>query len=284
MKTIREYIDQLDEISRRDFLKGAGATAGLAAMGAPKGANAQEVAKWSNYASKLALDSVGNVFDQTQDLRNWIAQNVSTWVTNYCDYTNSYNAQNVINYVNATALDASGFKDVNPILRGFGVYDLKRRANDFLMTYRAAILEKTKEFDQAVQQQKQQQQNLHPIFTKPYAELNLVLSYYHFAKELDRSKVPVIQAELSKYIKATNEKDLVNSGYRQIESALENIKNSDPNRYKELSRSFLAHGPQDLERLKTLTAKKEPEFKEDSVDEDATPDAVRRIEQLTQYK
>jgi hypothetical protein len=33
MKTLREYIDQLDEISRRDFLKGAGATAGLAALG-----------------------------------------------------------------------------------------------------------------------------------------------------------------------------------------------------------------------------------------------------------
>ena len=33
MKNIREYIDQLDEINRRDFIKGAGATAGLAAMG-----------------------------------------------------------------------------------------------------------------------------------------------------------------------------------------------------------------------------------------------------------
>jgi hypothetical protein len=40
MKTLREYIDQLDEISRRDFLKGAGATAGLAAMGDPKDAEA----------------------------------------------------------------------------------------------------------------------------------------------------------------------------------------------------------------------------------------------------
>ena len=41
MKTLREYIDQLDEISRRDFLKGAGATAGLAAIGAPKDAKAE---------------------------------------------------------------------------------------------------------------------------------------------------------------------------------------------------------------------------------------------------
>jgi hypothetical protein len=40
MKTLREYIEILDEISRRDFLKGAGATAGLAAMGAPKDAKA----------------------------------------------------------------------------------------------------------------------------------------------------------------------------------------------------------------------------------------------------
>ena len=36
MKTLREYIEILDEISRRDFLKGAGATAGLAAMGGAK--------------------------------------------------------------------------------------------------------------------------------------------------------------------------------------------------------------------------------------------------------
>jgi hypothetical protein len=40
MKTLREYIDQLDEISRRDFLKGAGAAAGAAALGAPKDAKA----------------------------------------------------------------------------------------------------------------------------------------------------------------------------------------------------------------------------------------------------
>jgi hypothetical protein len=40
MKTLREYIDQLNEISRRDFLKGMGATAGTAALGAPKTAAA----------------------------------------------------------------------------------------------------------------------------------------------------------------------------------------------------------------------------------------------------
>jgi hypothetical protein len=33
MKTLREMMDQLDEISRRDFIRGAGAAAGLAAVG-----------------------------------------------------------------------------------------------------------------------------------------------------------------------------------------------------------------------------------------------------------
>jgi TonB family protein len=42
MKTLREYIEILDEISRRDFLKGAGAALGSVVLGAPKGAFGQE--------------------------------------------------------------------------------------------------------------------------------------------------------------------------------------------------------------------------------------------------
>jgi tRNA A37 N6-isopentenylltransferase MiaA len=37
MKTLREYMDILDEISRRDFIKGAGAAAATAAAGGAKG-------------------------------------------------------------------------------------------------------------------------------------------------------------------------------------------------------------------------------------------------------
>ena len=48
MKTLREYLDQLDEISRRDALKYAGATAAGAALGA---AGMQQYAKRSDYQS-----------------------------------------------------------------------------------------------------------------------------------------------------------------------------------------------------------------------------------------
>ena len=290
---IREMLDRLDEISRRDFLKGAGATAGLAAMGAPKGAQAQEVVKWANYARQLALDSVRvSSNDPSGDLRSWVAQNVSIWVSNYCEYTNSYNAKNVIDYCNETALDASGFKDAGlTLFRLLNVADLKKRANDFILTYRSAIQEKTKEFDRLVQQQQKQQQqqqsqqqNLHPIFTRPYDDLNTALSYYYFAKQLDQSKVPAMQAELSKYIKATNEKDLVNSGYKQIESILDNLKTSDTEKYKQMANGFLANGQTYINNLRKITSRKEPEFKEESVDEATTPDAVKRIEELIKYK
>jgi len=42
MKTLREYIEILDEISRRDFLRGAGAALGSVVLGAPTGAFGQE--------------------------------------------------------------------------------------------------------------------------------------------------------------------------------------------------------------------------------------------------
>ena len=65
MKTLREYIDQLDEINRRDFLKGVGATAGLAATGAAQ-------ADWQKQGDILGVDSgTGKLTGQnTQNYRN----------------------------------------------------------------------------------------------------------------------------------------------------------------------------------------------------------------------
>jgi len=54
MKTLREYIDQLDEISRRDFLKGVGATAGLAATGGAGSALGQTATAQQNTAATAA--------------------------------------------------------------------------------------------------------------------------------------------------------------------------------------------------------------------------------------
>ena len=54
---IREMLDRLDEISRRDFLKGVGATAGLAATGSAFGQSAEEKAKADQLARLKAASA-----------------------------------------------------------------------------------------------------------------------------------------------------------------------------------------------------------------------------------
>jgi hypothetical protein len=218
--------EQLEEISRRDFLKGVGATAGLAAMGAPKTANAQEVAKWSNYASKLALNTVMRIHqDSGYDLRNWITQNVSTWVSDYCNNTNSYNAKSVIDYCNDTALESSGLKDLNPLVSAFFT-NFKNKVSDFLTAYRAAIMEKTQEFNRVVQQQKQQ---AIPIAQEDMQKLAAGILLYIYAKEDGNEKLSSsINQILSKIIKAYNNKDQINAIYRGIYERHNETKTQDP--------------------------------------------------------
>ena len=75
MKTLREYINRLDEISRRDFIKGAGATAGLAAMGGVPGIAKAQMSPQDAEDRKNVMAYFGSVrklinprikFDQTQ--------------------------------------------------------------------------------------------------------------------------------------------------------------------------------------------------------------------------
>ena len=54
MKTLREFIDQLDEISRRDFVKGAGAAA-LGAVASTKSDKAQAEYTLSDYDTKSIM-------------------------------------------------------------------------------------------------------------------------------------------------------------------------------------------------------------------------------------
>lgn len=335
---IREMLDRLDEISRRDFLKGAGAAAGAAALGAPKGATAQNaprdavaykssgdegddwvrnpqhpdgwmrrseydqiygnkssqktsqqsISQWVTYARKLALDSVGGVSDQYWDLRNWIAQNVSLFVEDYCNYTNSYNAKNVIDSVNETALDASGFKDTNWLLRGFGLYDLKRRANDFILTYKSGMLEKKKEFARLVQQQNQQQQiekDVRGGFSPQEFDTILdALILYAICKDRqleNTNTFKTLATSIKKLIEVTNSKNQINELYKKAVQSVETLK-SNPRLYQSESDQFFRNAGVIVQKLDKIAGSKKPEF-EESIDEVATPDAVRRIEELIKY-
>lgn len=62
MKSLREYIDQLDEISRRDFLKGVGATAGAAALGGVSQSAKSQIIGGGENEAKIAATKAGSVF------------------------------------------------------------------------------------------------------------------------------------------------------------------------------------------------------------------------------
>jgi TonB family protein len=74
MKTLREYIDQLDEINRRDFLKGAGATAGLAALGTAGVAKAGDIEKEKLPHEYSAQDAKLKVYGDL--VRNAVVRNI----------------------------------------------------------------------------------------------------------------------------------------------------------------------------------------------------------------
>lgn len=82
MKTLREYIDQLDEISRRDFLKGAGAAAlaGAAGYAAHKDVSQDQyvdplyrlVGRLSEYYTSGVFSANELRGSEYQDVANWI--------------------------------------------------------------------------------------------------------------------------------------------------------------------------------------------------------------------
>jgi TonB family protein len=147
-----EAVDE--DISRRGFLKGAGAAAvagaGLATTSNAK-ADEQEINKWVKYATDLAIASMGWMARDTKyELREWLVDNVSKWVSDYCTKTNSYNAKEVVDYCNQKGAEASGMDKLNVVGKIFS-NNMKDRYQDFLYAYRDGIKESYLKFNKARQ-------------------------------------------------------------------------------------------------------------------------------------
>jgi hypothetical protein len=134
MKTLREYLDQLDEISRRDFLRGAGAAAAGAALGKLSPAQAQSAASISRYAADLAVRTVlGRVHTETgYDLRNYISENVYKFVSLACGMGKCPDRE-LIDRVNNLAAEEAGITKLN-FVTGM-LTNMKDRTKDFVLAY-----------------------------------------------------------------------------------------------------------------------------------------------------
>lgn len=133
MKTLREYMDQLDEISRRDFLKGAGAAA---VAGATGGAKAQWVKdpdykdpmddvvyrSWSNRSTNglatLQFNQNARQLHLKHNNGRWLPQ--SQWPSGRIRVDNNPPIEvmfTITNIPNLVYLSVPGSGDAEPIVR-----------------------------------------------------------------------------------------------------------------------------------------------------------------------
>ena len=278
-----------EDLTRRGFLKGAGAAAVAgAAGGTTTKANAQQITQWVKYATDLAVKTtLGRLHQDTgYDLRNWVATNVGNWVNGYCAQTNSYNAKNVIDYCNQQGLSASGLDKQNALVTAL-LTNMKDRCQDFLNAYRASINEKFQEFNQEVQKQQssqqssqQQKQAMGGLNPDEFDIVIEAVMLYALSKDADPSGAmgPMhkdVAAALGRFIRAYNNKDYVNSLYSKMKQSLEQVKQNQTIYLKELERAA-AKSQRTVANLDRITANKEPEFKEGMVESEAWQKANNR--------
>lgn len=288
MKTLRETIDQLDEISRRGFLQGAGAAAVAgAAGGTATKANAQQVSQWVKYATDLATSTFRQFArgqDTGYDLRNWLVSNVSHWVMTYCVDTNSYNAKEVIDYCNRQALDATGLEKQNRVVTGFFT-NMKDRYQDFLTAYQASIIESKQKFNNL----QNQTRNTQPVsLTKDEEEIiAYAVNSYYFAKEDGNEAVKSAMAQvINKVILAFNMKSSINEWYKSIETNVGNARKSNDPKLEGAKKYFLQNYQQIINNVEKVIADKtakKPEFEsvKQGVAEESSPDALAKIDELS---
>jgi hypothetical protein len=276
MKTLREYIDILDEISRRDFLKGAGAAAAGAAIGQAKGQTAnfaeitrQAVSKAQNAISRFKAVQFA---EHNRQLMSYVSQNVNRVILAYLMDTNGFNANDVINYATDFAFREADSVKLRPGDRMIGIMATDQ-TQTFVDSYVSAVTQKFNEYQSQVRSQSQR----HPIFHKENDDLNMALTVYYFSKDFDKDIFQEIQRALTNYISSTGKKDLVNAGYKEIKQLLDQRKSSNPEQWENLRRSFLANNKKLIQKLE----QQGPEFKESQELEESGPeDPIARIDRL----
>jgi hypothetical protein len=291
--------EQLDEINRRDFLKGVGATAGLAAMGGLS-ANAQaqniDYNAWANYAVDKAITALRKfksvlISPQRINFEEVVKNAVTRSINWYMSSTNAYNLQKVIDEVTAIAYNAADRE-------GIGISDLiggeltdnvaVKATNTFARSYMAAVEQKVNEYKQTVGQQQQQQQTIEKelgtLTQTEYKALANGIALYITTKDDNDPSFKQISDAISKFIQTYNNKDQVNKMHKSIKELIDAFKAGDPPKFTEARKQLYRDKNEILNSLNQLTSKKQPEFKEEAIDKVASPDAVKRIEQLVQYK
>jgi hypothetical protein len=308
---IREVLDRLDEISRRDFLKGVGATAGVAALGAPKDVKAQVGAgeNESVYAANQAIKTWKYYAKDNDSVTKWIYDTIKQRCMQFYQLSSGRNFEQAI----TTALQNSA-SAVEPIFLMF--YQQMTRDKEDSSIFKAIIAGQLGLSDVSRQEQLKMTGSMNRVdlrqtagkFVQVYTDsLNQILAnltapqqlsrqdmdklaaglvLYLFAKEDNNTNITnQISQSLSKIIQTYKNKDQINQIYAGIAQSHNQEKVKDPAATQRVKKSLYDASRRIINDLDSISTRGgTEEFKEESIDETATPDTMARIEQLVKYK
>lgn len=316
MKTLREYIDQLDEISRRDFLKGAGAAAVGAAAGGAKG----QVGAGENESLAAARRAIANwqrLSRDNQSVTNSLYENLHRRIFQFYQMSRGVNFANATDAALRETLEVivpefERFEQIlekekgsSSLLKAYGLnalglgsasqqeqlknigsmqlVNLVPTANRFLQIY-------TDSLNRSLQNTQQSTQQSVSNTFRPEADKNLTQIIVNAIGLYVVSKDPAfkvsgseIKSEIDRFIKKFNARDYVNFAYQDMARQFNDNKSSDPKKYQQHGDWYKSHANLVLNNLRKANGPDE-EFKEAEDLEEASPDAVARIEELVKYK
>jgi hypothetical protein len=299
--------EQLDEISRRDFLKGVGATAGLAAMGAPKGAQAQVGAgeNESVYAANQAIKTWKYYAKDNDSVTKWIYDTIRQRCMQFYQLSGGRNFEQAI----ATALQNSA-SAVEPTFLMF--YQQMARDKEDSSIFKAIIAGQLGLSDVSRQEQLKMTGSMNRVdlrqtagkFVQVYTDsLNQLLAnltapqqlskqdmdklaygllLYLFAKEDNNTNITnQISQSLSKIIQTYKNKDQINQIYSEMSERHNQEKVKDPAATQRIKKSLYDASRRIISDLGSIGSRGgAEEFKEESVNEAATDDIKKRMSKL----
>jgi len=312
MKTLRETIDQLDEISRRDVLKGAGAAAIAGAAGGSKaqvGGGENE----SQWAANKAAGVWAQYAKDNKTVTKWISETIQRRAMQFYQLGGNKDFQGGANSalqdaVNAVDQSFQGLyrviekdKEEGSIakawLKGYISPEMSREEQWKIMgsMNRVNLAPTAEKFVQAYTDslnrtlQSTQQQTTAPA-AQPEIDKKTEHTTVKFAVELyilskidpDFSRFgPELKVEIEKLIKKYNAKELINQMYQNLLPKWTSSKTSDPEKYQKFMPFYKSNSDRILSDIRKLNGSDE-EFKESTEQvEEASPDALAKINELT---
>ena len=309
--------EELDEIDRRGFLKGAGAALGSAALGSVAGnAKAQSIGSIGagEEPSKYAASQAATIFNRyaqntAPQIGNWVYENVYKYVMQYFQYTGGRGIDTAITTAYNAGLQvlnrdfemiyaqAERDKGDSSIAKAFitGRLGLSQASRDEQLKYggslerfnlgptaqgfvQAYMTSLNQSLEQNRPQQQTQQSNRGGASTEEQKIVMDGLTLYYFSKQSPGStNGELIKSAMATYIKNNNNKDTINNAYTKLSQTLDGWKTTDKNKWDRMNQIITNDAFNIIQSIQRLNSTKKNEFESINQELDEEFDLIKSI-------